>query len=98
MAGPTSKPFLKAFACAGALFVALIAAALVVLGPPGNPGHLAGQLLSTVTIPAIATGFFARRSAKAWSIYRIIGTYVVAFIIVAAAQLASLLASLPHAG
>jgi hypothetical protein len=82
MAGPTSKPFMKSFACAGVVFVAAIIAALVFLGPPGDGPRMLGGLFAAVAIAALGTGFFARRSAKVWHIGRIIATYVVALVVI----------------
>ena len=83
MAGPTSKPFAKAFACAGIAFVVVVVAALVLLGPPGAAAaRLAGGLFAAVAITALVTGFLARRSAKAWSLGRFIATYLLALVII----------------
>jgi hypothetical protein len=87
VAGPTSKPFIKAFACAGVLFATVIVAAWAFLGPPGDTlyaSHLAGRLFAAVALAALATGFLARRSAKEWHMARISATYVVALVIIVA--------------
>ena len=79
VAGPTSKPYAKAFACAGVAFIAIIIAALLILGVPANgdsASRLAGGLFAALAISALITGFFARRSSRAWSILRIVITYV----------------------
>jgi hypothetical protein len=87
VAGPTSKPFRKAFACAGVTLVALVIAAIAFLGFPHNTfyaSRLAGGVLAAVAMAAFVTGFFARRSRKVWPMWRIIATYVVALVIIAA--------------
>jgi hypothetical protein len=80
VAGPTSKPYTKAFACAGVAFIVTIIAALLTLGVPANAdgaSRLAGGLFAALAISALITGFFARRSSRVWSILRIVVTYVV---------------------
>lgn len=87
MAAPTSKPFGKAFACAGVTLVALVIAAIAFLGFPHNTfyaSRLAGSVFAAVALAALVTGFFARRSPKVWPMWRIIATYVVALVIIAA--------------
>jgi hypothetical protein len=52
---------------------------LLILGVPANTDYasrLVGGLFAAVTIPAMITGFFARRSARVWSLPRLITTYV----------------------
>jgi len=85
MRGPTSKPFAKVFACAGVVFVAVSLVTLAKIGPLGEGidiGFAVGSLFALLTIPAVATGYFARRSSEVWSISRIFTTYVVALAIV----------------
>ena len=87
MAGPTSKPFIKAFACAGVVFAMAIFATWALLGPLNNSydaSRLAGRLFAVVVLAALVTGFFARRSAKAWSLARIIATYIGTLIVLVA--------------
>jgi uncharacterized membrane protein HdeD (DUF308 family) len=87
VAGPTSKPFGKAFACAGVTLIALVIAAIAFLGFPHNTfyaSRLAGGVVAAVALAALVTGFFARRSRKVWPMWRIIATYVVALVIIAA--------------
>jgi hypothetical protein len=81
MAGPTTHPFLKAFACAAAVYATVVVATLLLLGMPTRPGYgayLLGALFSFVAIPALITGFFAWRSARVWSTWRIVGIYALA--------------------
>jgi hypothetical protein len=87
VAGPTPKPFGKALACAGITLVALVIAAMALLGFPHNTfyvSRLAGGVLAAVALAALVTGFLARRSPKVWPMWRIIATYVVALAVIAA--------------
>jgi hypothetical protein len=77
MAGPTKKPFVKAFACAGVAFCVAVAALLMFAGPPGPmAGEAIGRLFAAVVVPALITGIFARRSAVIWPFWRIAATFV----------------------
>ena len=90
MAGPTQKPFTKAFACAGVALVAVVIVTLAFLGRPGNSTYasdLLGRLVAALAVAALATGFFARRSSKVWSLWRFAAIYVVALVIVVALYL-----------
>jgi cell shape-determining protein MreD len=87
VAGPTQNPFGKAFACAGITFVAVIIAAVALLGAPHDTyygSELAGRLFAAVAIAALVAGFFARRSKKIWPMWRIIAIYAVALVIILA--------------
>jgi hypothetical protein len=62
------------------------------LGMPANTDvvpEMLGRLFAYVLIPALVAGFFARRSAKSWSMWKIVGVYVLVLLIVVAAGLAS---------
>jgi TRAP-type uncharacterized transport system fused permease subunit len=85
MAGPTVKPFQKAFACAGVVFVVVVVPTLMLLGT--NDGELIGELIAAVAIPALITGFFASRSAKAWSTWRIVAIFTLVLVICVALQM-----------
>jgi len=90
MAGPTVKPFQKAFTCAAVVFVVVVVATLMLLGTPANPeyaGRLMGRLFAAVAIPALITGFFARRSANAWSTWRIVAIFTLVLVIFVAVQM-----------
>jgi hypothetical protein len=85
MAGTTRMPFVKAFACAGIAFCIAIAALLVFAGPPGPmAGEAIGRLLAAVVVPALITGFLARRSAVTWPVWRIAATFIGIAVIVLA--------------
>jgi hypothetical protein len=85
MAGPTTRPFVKAFACAGIAFCLAVAALLIFVGQPGPAaGEAIGRLFAAVVIPALITGFFARRSAVIWPLWRIAATFVGIAVIVMA--------------
>ena len=85
MAGPTRMPFVKALACAGVAFCIAIAALLMFVGPPGpSAAEAIGRLFAAVVVPAVITGFFARRSAVIWPLWRIAATFVGITVIVMA--------------
>jgi hypothetical protein len=83
MAGPTSRPFLKAFACAAVAFIVPIVAVLIAWGPPAGNGaaNLLGQLFALTFIPAIITGFIARRAKTAWSTMKIVVIYILILVV-----------------
>ncbi len=90
MAGPTTHPFLKVFACAAVSFVLGL---LVLQAPPGlssrDPealGYAIGYLFAGVSLPAIITGVWAWRSSSAWPLWRTIVTYVAILAVVGALQ------------
>jgi hypothetical protein len=89
MAGPTPKPFQKAFICAAVAFVVIAGAAVMTLGTPKDPAELSGQLFAYVAIPAVLIGFLARRSPKVWSTFKITAWFVVVLLIVLSAHLAN---------
>jgi hypothetical protein len=89
MAGPTSKPFIKAFTCAAVAFVVGVIVLFATLSMPDNPrsaGVAIGRLISTVAIPSLITGAMARFSSRSWSMWHIIATFIVALVIVMALQ------------
>jgi hypothetical protein len=86
MAGPTTRPFAKAFACAAVAFVIGTTAIYAALRPSSDPGRALGYLFATVAVPAVITGFLARRSSTAWLVWRIVITFVVALTLAAALQ------------
>jgi hypothetical protein len=84
MAGPTSRPFLTAFLCAAVAFAVPIVAVLIAWGPPKNnyAYELLGQLFALTAVPAIITGFLARRAKTSWSLVKIIGVYALVLVLV----------------
>jgi hypothetical protein len=91
MAGPTSAPFVKAFACAAIVLIAAVAGAFVTWRTyPTHVGlEFAGELLVVVAAPAAVVGFFARRSAKAWPLWQFVAFYIVALTVSGFVQIAS---------
>jgi hypothetical protein len=70
-------PFVKPFACASVAFCIAIAALLMFVGPLGPTGGEAiGRLFAAVVVPALITGFLARRSAVTWPLWRIATTFI----------------------
>ena len=89
MPGPTSRPFAKAFACAGAASLLAFAALFAVLGPPltvDGGGEALGRLALTVCVPALIAGWLARRSATAWPFWKIALVFVLALIAILVVQ------------
>jgi hypothetical protein len=83
MAGPTSRPFLKAFAIAAVAFIVL--AVLIAWGVPTNGNimaNLLGKLFGATFIAAIFTGYLARRAKTAWSTVKIAVIYVAVLFLV----------------
>jgi hypothetical protein len=86
MAGPTSRPFAKAFACAGAALLLALAALYGSLGPPSaeGAGEAAGRLVMTVGLPAVIAGWLARRSVAVWPFWKIAFVFVLLLVAVLA--------------
>jgi peptidoglycan/LPS O-acetylase OafA/YrhL len=84
MAGPTPNPIRKAIACAVVAFVAINAGLWLGFGRPSDPARIAGMVFALVVTPAIVVGLWARKSAKTWSLFRLIAFYVL-FLIISAA-------------
>lgn len=86
MAGPTPNPFRTAFICAAVAFVIPVLTVLIAWGPPGSGdagGRVIGFLLGLTVLPAVITGFLARRAKTAWSKVKITVTYVIVLFAVA---------------
>jgi hypothetical protein len=84
MAGPTTNPIRKAIACAVVAFVAIYAGLWLGFGRPSDPARVAGMVFALVVTPAIVVGLWARKSAKTWSLFRLIAFYVL-FLMISAA-------------
>jgi Kef-type K+ transport system membrane component KefB len=83
MAGPAPRPFLTAFICAAVAFCFPVITVLIAWGPPGNDGaFLLGFLFALTALPAVITGFLARRAKAAWSGKKIAVVYVIILIAV----------------
>jgi hypothetical protein len=98
MAGPTTHPFLKPFACAAAVYATVVVGTLLTLGTPTQPdagARMLGELFSFVVIPALITGFFAWRGARVWSTWKIVGIYALVQVAVLVLWLVSLISKLP---
>jgi hypothetical protein len=81
MTGPTTNPIRKAFACAVVAFVAIYAGLWLSIGPPPDPARIAGIVFGLAITPAIIVGLWARKSAKRWSLFRVIALYVLFLVI-----------------
>jgi hypothetical protein len=84
MTGPTTNPIGKAIACAVAAFVAIYTGVWLGFGAPSDPARIAGIISGLVVTPAIIVGLWARNSAKAWSLFRLIALYILFLVITAA--------------
>jgi hypothetical protein len=86
MAGPTPHPFRTAFICAAVAFIIPVVTVLMAWGAPGSGdegGRVIGFLLGLTVLPALITGFFARRAKIAWSRVKIAVVYVIVLFVVA---------------
>jgi hypothetical protein len=83
MAGPTTSPFKKAFACAAIAFIAIHAGLWLSIGPPDDPARIAGMVFGLAVTPAIIVGLWARNSKKTWSLFRVIALYVLFLVLCA---------------
>ena len=84
MTSPTPNPIRKAFACAVVAFVVIYAGLWLSFGPPSDPARIAGIVFGLAVTPAIIVGLWARKSAKTWSLFRMIALYVL-FLVISAA-------------
>ena len=96
MTGPTTNPFRKAIACAVVAFAAIYAGRWLGLGAPSDPAHVAGMVFGLVATPAIIVGLWARKSAKTWSLFRLIALYILFLVISAALYISGSMSNPPH--
>ncbi len=96
MTGPTANPFKKAIACAVVAFVAIYAGLWLGFGRPSDPARIAGMVFGLVVTPAIIVGLWARKSAKTWSLFRLIALYILFLVISAALYISGLMSNPPH--
>jgi hypothetical protein len=96
MTGPTPNPFRKVIACAVVAFVAVYAGLWLGFGAPFDPARIAGMVSGLVVTPAIIVGLWARNSAKAWSLFRLIALYILFLVITAALFISGLMSNPPH--
>jgi hypothetical protein len=96
MSGPTTNPIGKAIACAVVAFIAIYAGLWLSFGTPSDPARIAGIIAGMVVVPAIIVGLWARKSAKAWSLLRLIALYVVFLVIVAVLFTIGSVSNPPH--
>ena len=85
MASPTPNPIRKTIACAVVAFVAIYAGLWLDFRPTVRSGaHRGYGIRSLVVTPAIIVSLWARKSAKTWSLFRLIALYVL-FLVISAA-------------
>lgn len=85
----TKRPYARAFLCAFILF--LVGMAVLYLGLDLQPtldsaGEVAWRLAVTLALPALVTGFMARRAARPWSIGKVASVFIIAFAVIAAIE------------
>jgi hypothetical protein len=84
MTGPTPHPFRTAFICAAVAFVIPMVSLSVAWGPTGDQGsRLFGFLVALTALPALITGYLARRAKMAWSGMKIAVVYVIVLFAIA---------------
>jgi hypothetical protein len=96
MSSPTTNPIRKVIACAVVAFVAIYAGLWLSIGPPPDPARIAGMVAALVVIPAIIVGLWARKSAKTWSLFRVIALYVLFLLICAALYISGSMSNPQH--
>ena len=96
MDSPTTNPIKKVIACAVVAFVAIYAGLWLSIGPPPDPARIAGMVSALVVIPAIIVGLWARKSAKTWSLFRVIALYVLFLFISAALYISGSMSNPQH--
>ena len=84
----TKRPYAKAFLCASIAFLVGMAVLYAGMGPPSaeGAGEAAGRLAFTAIVPALVTGFMARRAVRPWSMGKIISVFLLTFAILAVVQ------------
>ncbi len=96
MSSPTTNPIRKVIACAVVALVAIYAGLWLSIGPPPDPARIAGMVAALVVIPAIIVGLWARKSAKTWSLFRVIALYVLFLLICAALYISGSMSNPQH--
>jgi hypothetical protein len=96
MNSPTTNPMRKAFACAVVAFAAIYGGLWLSVGPPHDPARIAGMVAGLVVIPAIIVGLWARKSAKTWSLFRVIALYVLFLFMSAALYISGSMSNPQH--
>jgi hypothetical protein len=96
LAGPTTNPISKAFACAAVAFVAIYAGLWLSFGQPADPARIAGITSGLVVTPAIIVGIWARNSKKTWSLLRVIVLYALFLVIIAALYISGSMSNPRH--
>ncbi len=83
-----SRPYLTSFASAVVIFIACICALFLWFGQPGsNYVEAITRLALTVFMPALFSGFLAKRASKTWPVYKIVAVYVAAFLALGVLQM-----------
>lgn len=78
----TKRPYAKAFLCATIIFLIGLPALYAGLGD--NAINMTGQLAGVVILPALLTGFMARRAVRPWSMGKIASMFIFTALIIGA--------------
>ena len=92
----TRRPYTKAFLCAVVVFI--VGMAVFYAGtdlPPSSDqaSEAALCLAGAVILPALLTGFMARRAVRPWSMGKIVSVFLLGFAIIAAVQVLGFIGS-----
>jgi len=92
----TKRPYTKAFLCAVVVFIAGMA--VFYIGTDLSPSsdltaEAATCLAGAVILPALLTGFMARRAGRPWSMGKIVSVFLLGFAILAAVQVLGFIGS-----
>ena len=83
----TKRPYTKAFFCAVVIFIVGMGFLYLAKDLSPSSGEMAVLCLAAaVILPALLTGFMARRAARPWPMRKIVSVFLLAFAIIAAVQ------------
>lgn len=88
MTTQTEMPYLKALACSVVAFTLGVGALFMGYVLPSIQAGNAGlpELLALALVPGLVVGLFAKRSAKPWPLWLIIGAFLIVLVAVTAAH------------
>ncbi|GEM_PF-2903858 len=85
----TKRPYAKAFLCAVVIFIigmGVFFAGADLLPSPEGFSEAMGRLAVNVILPALLTGFMARRAVRPWSMGKIVSIFLLTFALLAVVQ------------
>jgi len=88
MTSQTEMPYLKALACSVVTFAIGVGALFMGYALPSIQAGKAGmpELLALALVPGLVVGLFAKRSAKPWPLWLIIGAFLIVLVAVTGAH------------